>query len=494
MHLPIELDRSRPEPLQNQLYEQLRGLIINRRLKPNTRLIATRFLAEQLGISRTTVLLAYERLIAEGYLETRPAVGTFVCSVLPDQAPAPLVNDNRVDDLPQTELRPPLFQGTTPERVTAQPQQSLIDFWGGPDFRIFPLKTWQRITQHILESYGRGISRPPPSAGIDSLRGAIADWLAAHRGIVVDREQIVIVAGAQQAYNIAARLFLRRGDRVVIESPGHTGATFLFESLGAVQYPVPVDDHGMLVDQLPPGTTALAYVTPSHQNPIGGTLPLDRRETLIEWARSAGAYLIEDDCDGDFRYRGMGPPSLKSLDPYGLVLYTGTFSKTLGAGLRLGYMVVPPDLVTATVAVKTLLDNGSPWLEQTVLAEFIASGEYDRHLRRVRKTYMERRDCLVGALRLFFGDVRLAGIDTGTYVSWRLSSSFPPAPMVQEVARSRGIGVYTVSEDHASGRNDYRYADNTLLLGYSSLEERQIRDGIAGLANALHNHRRVATG
>lgn len=492
MHLSIELDRDRAEPLQNQLYEQLRGLIISRRLKSNTRLIATRFLAEKLGISRTTVLLAYERLISEGYLETRPAVGTFVCSVLPDLVPVPQINDNRIDDLPQTELRPPLIQGRLPDQDAEEP--ALIDFWGGPDFRIFPLKIWQRITQHVLECYGKGISRPPPSAGIDPLRGAIADWLATQRGIVVDREQIIIVAGAQQAYNIAARLFLQRGDRVVIETPGHAGASFLFESLGAVQYPVPVDEHGLRVEMLPQGQTSLAYVTPSHQNPIGGTLPLDRREALIEWARGAGAYLIEDDCDGDFRYRGMGPPPLKSLDPYGLVLYTGTFSKTLGAGLRLGYMVVPQELVASTVAVKTLLDNGSPWLEQMVLAEFIASGEYDRHLRRVRKTYMERRDSLVSSLRIHFGDIRLAGIDTGTHLTWLLPPALPPAPAIQEAARRRGIGVYTVSESGPAGDGNPGYADNALLLGYSSLEERQIRDGIAGLANALREHRRTATG
>jgi len=490
MHLPIELDRTRQEPLQNQLYEQLRGLILTHRLKPNTRLIATRFLAEQLGISRTTVLLAYERLIAEGYVETRPAVGTFVCDALPDQAPSPPINDNRLDDLQQSELRPPLLQ----IRTERESSTAMIDFWGGPDFRIFPLKTWQKITQHMLDGHSKGLSRPPPAAGAPALRGAIADWLAAHRGMVVDADQVVVVAGAQQAYNIAARLFLRPDDRVVMESPGHIGATSLFESLGAIQYPVPVDEHGLLTDRLPGGPASLAYVTPSHQNPIGGTLPLERREALIEWARQAGAYLIEDDCDGDFRYRGMGPPSLKSLDPYGLVLYTGTFSKTLGAGLRLGYMVLPGELVQSAVSAKTLLDNGSPWLEQMVLAEFIASGEYDRHLRRVRKTYLERRDCLIGALRMFFNDVSLAGIDTGTYLSWRLAPSQPSAAQVQEVARSRGIGVYTITDDHAARRNDFRWADNTLLLGYSSLEERQIRDGIAGLAAALRDHRRVAIG
>ena len=492
MHLPIELNRDRTEPLQNQLYEQLRGLIIARRLKSNTRLIATRFLAERLGISRTTVLLAYERLIAEGYLETRPAVGTFVSGALPDFVPSPQLNDNRVDDLPQAVLHPPVFAAQTPG--SPEERQTLIDFWGGPDFRIFPLKAWQRITQHVLECYGKGISRPPPPAGIDPLRGAIADWLAAHRGIVADKSQIIVVAGAQQAYNIAVRLFLRRGDRVVVETPGHDGATFLFESLGAELCPVPVDEHGIDVERLPSGPVSLAYLTPSHQNPIGGTLPLDRRQRLIEWARGAGAYLIEDDCDGDFRYRGMGPLALKSLDPYGLVLYVGTFAKTLGAGLRLAFIVVPAELAAPAVAVKALLDNGSPWLEQMVLAEFIASGEYDRHMRRVRKIYLERRDCLISTLHHHFGNVHLAGVDTGTFVSWFLPASLPPAHIVQELARLRGIEVHPVTEHGRAERAWHRNADRTLLLGYSSLEERQIRDGIAGLAYALQTHLRAAVG
>jgi GntR family transcriptional regulator/MocR family aminotransferase len=490
MHLPIELDRSHGEPLQNQLFEQLRCLIITQCLKPNTRVIATRFLAEQLGISRTTVLLAYERLIAEGYLETRPAVGTFVCKVLPDQMPPPPVNGKRVSALPQVELHPPIFQGRMPE-PRARHKVS-IDFWEGPDFRIFPVKTWQRLSQQVMDCLGKGLSRLPPPAGVETLRAAIADWLAAHRGIITDYEQVIVVAGAQQAYNIAARLFLRPGDTVVVETPGDCRASILFESLGAIRYPVPVDQDGLVVDLLPTGTAALVHVTPSHQNPIGGTLPLERREKLIEWARRAGAYLIEDDCDGDFRYRGIGPPPLKSLDPYGLVLYTGTFSKTLGAGLRLGYMVVPPELSPAAVTVKTLLDRGNPWLDQTILAEFIASGEFDRHLRRIRKTYLGRRDCLIAALRAHFGDIHLVGIDTGTQLSWRLPLSLPPARTVQEFARLCGIDIYTVFEDAAFGRNDYRHADDTILLGYSSLDERQIRDGIARLAGALRDYRWAA--
>ena len=488
MHLPIELDRSLDEPLQNQLYEQLRGLILVGRLKGNTRLIATRFLAEQLGISRTTVLLAYERLISEGYLETRPAVGTYVCTELPDQPPiAPPPPDPGSEFVRQATLRPPaICMPPPPASFNTKPA---IDFWHGPDQSIFPLRIWQRITHQILENFGRDISQPPPPPGIDPLRAAIAEWLAIHRGIVVDAEQVIVVAGRQQAYNVIARMFLRQGDPVVVEWPGDDGASCLFDSLGARLCRVPVDEHGLMVERLPEGPAVLAHVTPCHQTPLGGTLPLERREKLIQWARKAGAYIIEDDCNGDFRYRGMGPAPLKSLDPYGLVLFAGTFSRSIGAGLRVGYLVVPPELVGPASAQKALLDNGNPWLEQMVLTEFIASGEYDRHLRRVRKTYLDRRDCLLSAVRLHFGEARLGGIDAGTHVTWFLESGQPRAPLVKTLAHSQGIGVYTVCNDDPPDGRRPPFADEALILGYSSLDEQQIRAGVAGLAQLMNGWR-----
>ncbi len=492
MQLPIELDSHLAEPLQNQLYEQLRALIISKRLKPNSRLIATRFLAESLGVSRTTVLLAYERLIAEGYVETRPAVGTFVCGTLPDIVPTCAAAPHSVEVLPQSELRPPVFLGPSPPALPER--RPLIDFWNGPDFRIFPLRTWQRITQHVLECFGKGLSQVSPVSGVPPLKQAISEWLASHRGIVVDPEQVIVVTGCQQAHHIAAQMFLRRGDRVVVEWPCPEAVSHLFDSLGAVQCAVPVDENGIDVDHLPSGPVTLAYVTPSHQNPLGGTLPTDRRERLIQWARQAGAYLIDNHCDGECRYRGMGPPSLKSLDPYGLVLCSGSFASNLGAGLRLGYLVVPQELVPSAVAVKTLLDQGNPWLEQMVLAEFIASGEYDRHLRRVRKVYMERRDCLIGRLQRHFGEPQLFGTDAGYHVTWLLPSEFPSASVVQDLARQRGIGIYTINTKGPLSHVPCHYASNALVLGYSSLDERQIQEGVDGLAAVLMEHRRKAAG
>ena len=351
------------------------------------------------------------------------------------------------------------------------------------------MRIWQRITHQILENFGRDISQPPPPPGIDPLRAAIAEWLAVHRGIVVDAEQVIVVAGRQQAYNVIARMFLRQGDPVVVEWPGDDGASCLFDSLGARLCRVPVDEHGLMVERLPEGPAVLAHVTPCHQTPLGGTLPLERRETLIQWARKAGAYIIEDDCNGDFRYRGMGPAPLKSLDPYGLVLFAGTFSRSIGAGLRVGYLVVPPELVGPASAQKALLDNGNPWLEQMVLTEFIASGEYDRHLRRVRKTYLDRRDCLLSAVRLHFGEARLGGIDAGTHVTWFLESGQPRAPLVKTLAHSQGIGVYTVCNDDPPDGRRPPFADEALILGYSSLDEQQIRAGVAGLAQLMNGWR-----
>jgi GntR family transcriptional regulator/MocR family aminotransferase len=489
MYLPLHIDRAAQTPLQDQIYTQLRQLITTSWLKADTRVIATRFLAEQLGVSRTTILLAYERLISEGYLETRPAVGTFVCSALPDSLPgrqgavaAPLA------ELPvvrQSDLHPPAAFPTPWEARAA----AAIDFTGDElDPALFPLTAWKRLTKAALDSFPQSLVHNPPQAGIPQLRTAIADWLTMSRGLVVQPEQVVVVSGRQQAYHIAARLFLREGGRVVVEAPTEAAVVAAFSSLGANVTAVPADGRGMDTAQLPEGAAVLAHVTPSHQVGLGGTLPEERRLRLIDWARGAGAYIIEDDCDGDFRYSGVSPPPIMALDGYGLVIHIGTFSKSLGAGLRLGYMVLPPELCKPAIAAKALLDKGNPWLEQAVLAEFIAGGEFTRHLRRIRKVYMERRDCLIAILGQHFGAVELAGVNSGTRLTWLLPPGFPKAAEIRELALRQGVGLGCLEPGDGPGA----FVDQALFFGYSQLGERRIREGINLLAKALRQAQSAA--
>ena len=340
----------------------------------------------------------------------------------------------------------------------------------------------------MLEHYGIGFANHPPPAGIESLRRGIADWLAARRGILVTPERVIIVAGSQQAYNIVGKLFLKAGETVVVENRAYMDALRLFESMGGKLTHVPVDEDGIDVSQLPEGDVALAYVTPSHQNPLGSTLSLERRQQLIEWARATKAYIIEDDSDGEFRYHGTTPMPLIALDPYGLVFYVGTFSKTLGAGLRLGYLIVPPELVDAASTIKAMLDNGCPWLEQMVLADFMNSGEYDTHLRRLRKSYLLRRDCLISALTDKFGHCNLVGTEGGTHLAWRLPEGYPSAKEVRDLALARKIRIYVLPDGPAPHPFTDQFADNRLIFGYSTLNERMIRQGVAELADILEEY------
>ncbi|MCC7411760.1 MAG: PLP-dependent aminotransferase family protein [Gammaproteobacteria bacterium] len=488
MALTLHVDRIGSQTRQGQIFDQIRRQILSGQLLPGTPVPATRELSEQLGVSRNTVVLAYERLIAEDYLQTRPGVGTFVNACLPEDS-LMLRTAARGAATPAERLaprHPVLFRGRAQAVVNPNRHQLAIDFWvGRPDPRSFPTKAWRRHLLHNLTVAGSNLTEYRNPAGIYGLRKAIADHLGPARGIHADPAQIIIVSGSQEALNVATRLLVREGTPVVTECPCYQGAFFVFESYGARIEPVPVDDCGIDVAQLPDARASLAYVTPSHQYPMGATLSLERRVRLLEWAWQMGAYVIEDDYDSDFRHHGSPLTALKGMDEHGSVIYVGTFSKSIGAGLRLGYMVVPHELVEPARTVKALLNNGQPWLDQAVLADFVASGSYARHLRRIRRTYLARRDCLIEALRRHFGDVSLAGVEGGMHLVWRLPAGFPAARELQALAHAAGIGVYALDSAAAHDFGREGYGRHTLMLGYSSLTEQQITEGIAQLAAAL---------
>jgi GntR family transcriptional regulator/MocR family aminotransferase len=321
--------------------------------------------------------------------------------------------------------------------------------------------------------------------GLPELRQLITNFLGPARGMVVAPEQVIIVAGCQQGLSLAAHLFVGAGSRVAMEAPCYRGAAFLFESCGGKLLPVPVDHLGMDVGRLPAPPVALAYVTPSHQFPTGATLSLDRRIALLEWAAKAGAYILEVDYDADFRYEDSPLPSLQALDRNGCVIYMSSFSRSLGPGLRLGYAVVPRDLIRPATTIKALTDNGLPWLEQATLAAFIREGSLAEHLRRIRQTYRERRDALIAALHRHFGEVEISGAECGQHLLWRLPRDLPPACEVQTIARAHGVGVRCLRDSPAWLYEHMKDRDRILLLGYPSLTEKQIAQGVARLASAL---------
>ncbi|MBS0521553.1 MAG: aminotransferase class I/II-fold pyridoxal phosphate-dependent enzyme [Proteobacteria bacterium] len=486
MQIPLLLDRSRPATLALQIVEQLRDAIVQGRIAPGARMPSSRRLAHQLDVSRNTVVRAYEVLTIESYVEARPASGIFAATRLPESQlrrpppPVPSPEAARVPmPLPQAPIRA--------QDLVAKARNRLVhDFFPGrPSAALFPLKTWRRLIQASLSHGGAaGLSQYSDPAGLAVLRTAIASHVATARGIVADVSRIVVTGGVQEGINLAARLFLGPGTIAAIENPCYQGARYAFEACGAQLAAVPVDGDGIVTDALPRAPAALIYVTPSHQYPTGHVMSLDRRHALIAWAREHGCYILEDDYDSDFCYEGSPLPSLAALAP-DCTLHLGTFSKSLGAGLRLGYVVVPEPLTAAARSAKALLNNGNSWLDQAALAEMIRSGSYAAHLARIRVRYKESRDSLLLALRRQFGSGEVSGAATGLHLFWKPPPGVPDARVLEEIARRARVGIYSLPSGGACDVTDSETARRGVILGYAALLPRQIEQGIARLSEAI---------
>ena len=419
MLLPVLLDRSRPESLTTQLSSQLREAIERGMIPAGLRMPSSRSLSEQLGISRNTAVRAYDILVMEGFATASPASGIFATrpavvtplsmAVLADRS-VPLV----AASLPFRGLRP-----------ASEQHRLSFDFAPGrPNPRLFPLRSWRRLVVGALSQGGTAdLSRHGDPGGLSDLRAALSTFLSATRGMAADPSRIIITHGAQEAYSLAARLLLAPGRTAVMEDPCYRGAASAFEAAGATLSGVPVDADGLRPDALPDGG-ALLYLTPAHQYPTGAVLPMHRRRAVLDWARQTGCVIVEDDYDGDLRYEGSPLPSLAGAAP-DLTIHVGSFTPTLGAGLRLGFMVVPPSLVEPLTAAKAAQTHSNPWLEQAVLAGFLRGGGYARHVARLRTAYREVRDATLGALVQQFGEVSAQGANCGLHMLWMLPPGCP---------------------------------------------------------------------
>jgi len=486
VQISVLLDRSRPESLTTQMVDQIREAIRCARIGPGTRLPSSRRLSEQLAISRNTVVRAYDLLLMEGIVESRPASGIYVAEQLPrNSAPTHPASDPG-DHVLRTRMPMPLRHARAQSSPHAVHNRLLYDFFPGrPSADLFPLKTWRRLLQtNLSHGGGAGLTQYGESAGVPALRTAIANHLAAARGIMADPSRIVIVSGVQEGLTLAARLYLARGALSVVEDPCYHGAALAFESAGAEVASVAVDQDGLVPDYLPQRTASLLFTTPSHQYPTGATLSIQRRTDVIDWARRYGCYIIEDDYDCDIRYQGSHLPPLAALAP-DCTIYIGTFSKSLGAGLRLGYMVVPEHIAEAVCVEKSLINNGNPWLEQATLADFMHSGSYAAHLLRVRSHYKDNRDCLVAALRRNFGDVLVDGLAGGLHVLWHLPPGIPDAVTVEALAQRARVGVYSLSSARVHFQRRTALTGRAVILGYAALSPKQIEKGIARLSDAI---------
>ncbi|MGX7704237.1 MocR-like pyridoxine biosynthesis transcription factor PdxR [Methylobacterium sp. Gmos1] len=447
---------------------------------PGAPLPSTRALAAELGVSRTTVTAAYDQLIAEGYLETRPGAPTRVAAgLLPRAAPAAAGPG----------LAPRL--SAFGRRVLAEPAPEAlpapaIDFrYGDLSGDDFPVLAWRRALNAVLLRRPARLGYGDPR-GLPELRAALQAYLWRARGLSCGLDQIVVVNGSQQGIDLCARLLVDPGDRVVMEDPGYGAARRVFAAAGAAIVPVPVDTEGLQTGRLAEvGPARLAYVTPSHQFPLGGVLPASRRHALLAWAEGCGATILEDDYDGEYRFDARPVEALRSLDRAGRVVYAGTVSKTLSPQLRLGYLVVPESLSAAFAEAKRLADRQAPGLEQAALAALLTEGGYERHLRQARRRNAGRRAALLAALSESFGAaVRVEGAAAGLHlVAWFTGVPAAAEAGMAAAARAAGIGVYPVGPLYhdASTRPDRA----GLLLGFAGSEPETVRTGIRRLAAAL---------
>lgn len=507
----VALDPHARVPLYEQMYGTIRDAIVRSDLAAGARLASSRTLALELAVSRFTVVAAMDRLLAEGYLVSRRGAGTFVAGIPPEATMQPsgaaARASRRQGQAVEVGNRAPAVsaRGAALSRVVItgprwddsprpfHPRRPALD--------VFPGRTWGRlVARHWRSPSPRDLDYGDP-AGFRPLREAIAAHIGVSRAVRCDPRQVIVTAGAQQAFDILFRVLLDPGDRVWMEEPGYLDVRAALVGAGASLVPVPVDGRGLDVARgiaLAPDAR-LVVVSPSHQYPTGATLSAPRRASLLEWARAAGAWIVEDDYDSHFRYRGRPIPALQRYDverAHGCVarvVYVGTFSKTMFPALRLGFCVVPHELVEVVTNARAVASRNAPSSDQAALASFIRDGDYDRHLRRARLVYEERYDAMRAAFaRELTGVVSLMPAAAGTHVlGWlepsgrRRAGKESEAVRISRAAAEEGLVIFPLS----------RYcvvppARDALVLGYGGLTPRQIRAGAARLARLIEGVRR----
>jgi GntR family transcriptional regulator / MocR family aminotransferase len=471
-------DRAPHQTLANWLYGELRGAILEGRLGPGARLPASRDFASQYGLSRGTVVNVFERLQDEGYISCRVGLGTWVNQVKAAQPTR------------QASSTPPAYiRRVVSAYVRPKPFADLV--WteeirpfrmADPALGEFPAELWGRISAARARNFSAWLKTGHDGRGYRPLREAIADYLGASRGVRCDPDQIMIVSGAQQALDLLARLLLKQGDPVWMEDPGYFGASIAFGSVGAKIIPVPVDEEGLSVStgkKLCPHAKGV-YLTPAHQFPLGVTMSLERRLAILKWASGAGAFVIEDDYDSEYRFKGQPVPALQSLDNHSNVILIGSFSKILFRSLRLGYVVVPSSLADYFLSFRYRTDFQNSSFEQAVLCDFIVDGYLARHLRRMRDLYAGRLEALLeGGKQHLSGLLEISNVRAGLYTVGFLKNGMA-SRQAEKLAAARGVEMMGID------RFTLRRADpKGVLLGFASFTETEIGRGLAQLAAAL---------
>jgi GntR family transcriptional regulator/MocR family aminotransferase len=479
----ITIHRKAPKPLHRQIYDAYRTAIVSRSLRPGQRVPSTRMLASELGISRIPVLTAHAQLLAEGYFESRIGSGTVVCSSLPGQLASRESGTARVGRVHAGSRSVSLRSSILPSgRRSLWLGGSGAFSAGHGAFDQFPSQVWARlVVRHCRTNDPNSLYYGNVMGAVD-LRDAIAGYLRTARAARCEASQIMIVSGSQQALDICARVLLDPGNKVWVEDPGYSFARDVFTAAGCSAIPIPVDSQGLdVADGIKRCRNArAAYVTPSHQFPLGVTMSASRRMQLLDWAQTSGAWIIEDDYDSEYRYESMPIASLHGLDANARVIYLGTFSKVLFPSLRLGYIVIPPDLVDRFLAIRRAMDLAPPTFLQAVVADFIREGHFARHLRRMRMLYGERRSVLADSIAEELGPmVELLGGEAGMHLTVTLKKGGSDLEIAKRAAHDN-IWLWPLSSCYM-----YQATCQGFILGFGGTTTAEIPRAVRKLRNLL---------
>ena len=479
----IEFDRKSNTPFYKQIYEGYRGAILSGQLRPGQRLPSSRSLAAELNISRLPVVIAFEQLLHEGYIEGKIGAGTYVKDSIPDELAKPVIERRTVIRRREPSNPVHLREGNLHQSNTQTHQGVLGAFRVSlPALDHFPHKVWARLVSRHAKNFSIEQMAYGDPAGHLPLREAIAHYLRAARAAHCDPAQVLIVSGSQMALQICSMALLKSGDEICIEEPGYPGARDALTSTGASLVPIAIDEEGIRVNEIETrGKKVRAvYVTPSHQYPLGISMTASRRLELLDWAQRNGSWIIEDDYDSEYRYASRPLGALQGMERTSRVIYIGTFSKVLFPSLRLGYVVVPPELFGGFFQLRETLDIFSPTLYQLVLTDFLQEGHFARHLRRMRAIYLARRDALLESLREHAGDLLDPyNTDAGLHLSAFLPRGVDDRKVVRNAAL-RGVSATALSTCYAGRRSR-----NGLVLGFGGANERRISLAARTLGNVI---------
>ncbi|PAE11199.1 GntR family transcriptional regulator [Niallia circulans] len=457
----ITIDRSSSISLTQQIYDQVRNGILEKQLKEGDRLASSRELASSIGVSRNIVLEAYERLIAEGYLEVRPKSGTFVA---------------RGTSLSFTENT---RRKETPKKSDAN-KKRYIDFKAGnPAIDYFPRKKWAQLTKEICLHSSEAVFGYGEASGMKELKNALVDYLKRVRGVQCRAEQIFITSGATQGLKLITEMLGRGNKTIAVEDPVTDEMRNIFTFSNGQIIPVPVDENGIDPSGLPKQSPSFVFVIPSHQFPLGGILSIQRRLQLIEYAKKMDCYIVEDDYDSEFTYEGAPVPSIQGIAP-NHVIYVGTFSKILSPGLRIGYVILPEELISDFEQLKWFSDRHTSSLEQLVLARFIREGYLDRHVRKMKKIYKEKRERLVLAIQQNFEYATIIGKSAGMHLVVEIPDTDFHSTFIHKIEEN-GVKVYPIEQySLVKGKHKSR-----IVMGYGGLSLEQIEKGVRLLREIL---------